>query len=184
VTWDFDQDEKGIIPEKLNGEINFDKITFHYPGATNKTLGPDLSLKIKGGESVALIGESGCGKSTCISLIQRQYHVRGLVDGAKILDKGTIMFDGRDIRELKRGWLLSKIGVVAQKPVIWNTTIWENVAYGQPNERYSIHDNTSARESQRLRVIQALKDAAAWDQFVNPNPPLKSDGTRPARGSG
>jgi len=184
TTWDFDQPEEGFVPEKLEGKIEFDNVTFFYPGAAKKTLGPGLNISVKGGDSVALVGESGCGKSTCISLVQRQYHVRGIVDGFKPLDRGEVRLDGRDIRTLRRSWVMDQIGVVAQKAIMWNTTIWENVAYGKPSERYTVHDGTPEREAQRLRVIQALKDAAAWDEFVNPNPPLRPDGTKPEPGLG
>jgi len=143
-----------------------------------------VSFAIKPGEKLGVVGESGCGKSTVISLVQRQYHVRGLVEGAKQLDRGEIKIDGRDVREFKRGWWLSQLGVVAQRPIIWNTTIWENVSYGQPSEMYAFKDDPEGRERQRQRVIQALQDASAWNEFVNPTPPLKPDGSVPAPGLG
>jgi len=73
---------------------------------------------------------------------------------------------------------------VAQRPVIWNTTILDNVVYGQPSERHVILDHTPEREAQRLRVIAALKAAAAWDEFVNPDPAARPDGTKPVPGVG
>jgi ABC-type multidrug transport system fused ATPase/permease subunit len=105
------------------------------------------------------------------------------VDGCKKRDAGTIWIDGKDIREVNRRWLAERIGVVAQKPIIWNTTILENVAYGSAAERF-IEDGTPEKEAQKQRVIKALEQAAAWNQFVNPNPPPRPDGSKPEPGLG
>jgi ABC-type multidrug transport system fused ATPase/permease subunit len=183
VTWDFDTPETGIVPEVLLGEIEFKGVQFSYPGASQKILGPNLNFKIKAGESAALVGESGCGKSTSISLVQRQYHVRGL-NGVKRpdTDQGTVFLDGVDIRKLNRHWLMERLGIVAQQSVIFNSTIYDNVTYGKAKERWLCDPHELAE--QRLRVIAALKRAAAWDEFVNPHPPLRADGSQPEPGLG
>jgi len=78
-------------------------------------------LEINSGQTVALVGHSGCGKSTCLQLLQRFYDP---------LD-GSVAVDGEDIRDLHLGWLRAQIGVVSQEPVLFNTTILENIQYGR-----------------------------------------------------
>jgi ATP-binding cassette subfamily B (MDR/TAP) protein 1 len=72
---------------------------------------------------MALVGESGCGKSTVISLVERFYDPQA----------GQVLIDGVDIRRMKLGWIRGKIGLVSQEPVLFSTTIRENIAYGMEN---------------------------------------------------
>jgi ABC-type multidrug transport system fused ATPase/permease subunit len=154
------------------GKIEFRDVCFRYPGSTEAmkpVLGPKLNFTIMPGESCAFVGESGCGKSTTISLISRDYHVGGLPEFVNPIphdprDRGTVFLDDRDIRDYDRSWLLEQIGVVAQASVIFNTTIEENVAYGQANHRF---DTPAEKAARREGVIEALRKAAAWDEFVN-----------------
>ena len=81
----------------------------------------ELNLTVKTGESVALVGSSGCGKSTIIQLVQRLY------DPAQ----GKVLLDGIDVKELNVSWLRSHIGVVGQEPVLFGTSIKENIRYGR-----------------------------------------------------
>jgi ABC-type multidrug transport system fused ATPase/permease subunit len=80
-----------------------------------------LSLKIKPGQTVALVGSSGCGKSTCIQLIQRFYDPLA----------GSVRIDGRDVRDLNISWLRTHLGVVNQEPVLFATSIIENIRFGR-----------------------------------------------------
>lgn len=80
-----------------------------------------LNLSIKRGETVALVGSSGCGKSTCIQLIQRFYDPIS----------GEITLDETNIKDLDVNWLRERIGVVGQEPVLFGTTVYENIRYGK-----------------------------------------------------
>ncbi|ODM90920.1 Bile salt export pump [Orchesella cincta] len=113
--------EEGIIPTgKSNGDIEFKNIRFSYPSRPGVTVLENLSIRVKPGQTVALVGASGCGKSTCIQLLQRLYNPV----------EGEITFDGVDIRLLNVKWLRSQMGVVGQEPVLFNTTIAENISFG------------------------------------------------------
>ena len=79
-----------------------------------------ISLKIDPGQTVALVGASGCGKSTCIQLLQRFYDPLG----------GRITIDGHDVKDLNLGWLREQIGIVSQEPCLFGVTIGENIRYG------------------------------------------------------
>lgn len=112
--------EKGLKPSELKGNIAFENVHFNYPSRTDVQVLKGLNLNINRGETVALVGSSGCGKSTTIQLIQRFYDT----------DSGRVLVDGNDIKELNVNWLRSKIGVVGQEPVLFGTTIYENIRYG------------------------------------------------------
>lgn len=112
----FDNDGKD-----LKGEVEFDNVFFRYKEDESNILN-GVSFKINAGEKVALLGPTGAGKSTIISLLMRFYEP----------DRGVIRIDGRDIKEYARPYLRSKIGVVLQKPFLFSTTIKENIAYSNP----------------------------------------------------
>ncbi|CAB3362047.1 Hypothetical predicted protein [Cloeon dipterum] len=127
------------LPE-VKGAIKFKRLRFQYPSRPDVEVLKDLSLSILPGETVALVGSSGCGKSTCVQLIQRFY------DPAD----GSVELDGRDIQTLNLNWLRSHIGVVGQEPVLFGATIKQNIRYGC---------ETASDED----IIQAAKDANAHD---------------------
>ena len=79
-----------------------------------------LNITVKPGETLALVGQSGCGKSTCIQLLERFY------DGSA----GNVMIDGERISELNVKWLRQQIGLVQQEPILFDKTIKENILYG------------------------------------------------------
>ncbi|XP_044766755.1 ATP-dependent translocase ABCB1-like [Coccinella septempunctata] len=115
--------KRGLKLKNLKGEISFDNIYFRYPARPDVKILNGLTLKIEAGESVAFVGSSGCGKSTCIQLLQRFYDPIA----------GEITIDGSDIKDLNLSWLRSKIGVVGQEPALFATTIAENIRYGKLN---------------------------------------------------
>uniref|UniRef100_A0A7M4FAJ1 Multidrug resistance protein 1-like n=1 Tax=Crocodylus porosus TaxID=8502 RepID=A0A7M4FAJ1_CROPO len=138
-------DKEGYKPERLIGEIEFKNIHFSYPSRPDIRILSGLSLKVQTGKTIALVGSSGCGKSTTIQLLQRFYDpVQGEV---------SITLDGRDIRTLNVRWLRENIGIVSQEPVLFATTIAENIRYG----REDISD---------VEIEQAAKEANAFD-FVS-----------------
>ncbi|XP_016958561.2 multidrug resistance protein homolog 49 [Drosophila biarmipes] len=115
-------DEMGSRPEKTTGHIRFEGIRFRYPARPDVEILKGLTVDVLPGQTVAFVGASGCGKSTLIQLVQRFYDP----------EAGSVKLDGRDLRTLNVGWLRSQIGVVGQEPVLFATTIGENIRYGRP----------------------------------------------------
>ena len=101
--------------------MEFKKVYFNYPSRPDVVVLNDLSLEANVGQTLALVGPSGCGKSTVIQLLQRFYNV----------GRGSVLVDGRDVKSLNLKWLRSQIGVVSQEPVLFATTIAENIRYGR-----------------------------------------------------
>nr|XP_031359707.1 ATP-binding cassette sub-family B member 5 [Lonchura striata domestica] len=132
--------KEGYKPDKIIGEIEFRNIHFSYPSRPDVKILKGLNLKVQTGKTIALVGASGCGKSTTVQLLQRFYDP----------DQGEITLDGRDIRTLNTKWLRENIGIVSQEPVLFATTIAENIRYG----RKDISD---------AEIEQAAKEANAFD---------------------
>ena len=110
-----------------SGDIIFHNVSFKYPysigenGETSKCILNGLQLKIRHGEKTALVGPSGAGKSTVLALLLRLYDV----------NEGTITIGGMNIQEIPKELLLQKIGIVNQRPILWNISIKENIRYGR-----------------------------------------------------
>ncbi|GBP95551.1 Multidrug resistance protein 1, partial [Eumeta japonica] len=113
----------GETPPRVRGEIALDDVYFNYPSRPDVKILKGLSLRVKPGETVALVGSSGCGKSTILQLVQRLYDPQS----------GSVKIDGRDIKNLNLSWLRATLGVVGQEPVLFRGTIHENIAIGTPN---------------------------------------------------
>ncbi|KAJ2954416.1 hypothetical protein O0L34_g2683 [Tuta absoluta] len=112
----------GIAPRKVLGEIVLEDVYFNYPSRPDVQVLKGFNLQIKSGECVALVGSSGCGKSTILQLLQRLYDPRS----------GSVKLDGKDVRNLNLGWLRSCLGVVGQEPVLFRGTIHDNISLGCP----------------------------------------------------
>ncbi|XP_065886141.1 ATP-dependent translocase ABCB1-like [Dysidea avara] len=115
------QSSEGLKPEKFNSDIEFENIHCTYPARSDVQVLKDLNLSVSPGQTVALVGPSGCGKSTITQLLQRFYDP----------DQGKVTVGGYDVKELNLRWLRSNIGVVSQEPVLFATTIAENIRYGR-----------------------------------------------------
>lgn len=113
-----------IIAKDIKGEIEFKNVDFSYVDPEGKTINVlnDFSLKIKPGETIAFVGETGIGKSTILKLLLRFYEIQ----------KGEILVDGIDIREYETYSLRRQIGYIQQMPVIFDDTIKNNILYGKP----------------------------------------------------
>ena len=111
----------GIAPDTTRGRIRFKNVKFAYPTRPDVPILDRFSLDIHG--TVAIVGKSGCGKSTILSLVERFYDVL----------EGTISLDGTDIRQLNVKWLRKQIGVVSQEPKLFSTTIKENIRLSCPS---------------------------------------------------
>jgi ATP-binding cassette subfamily B protein len=105
----------------INGEVIFENITFHYD--VERPILKNISLTARPGQTIAIVGSSGAGKSTISRLLYRFYDV----------DKGRILIDGQDIKEVKQNSLRAAIGIVPQDTVLFNDTIFYNISYGRPN---------------------------------------------------
>ncbi|KAG3069555.1 ABC transporter B family member 2 [Phytophthora idaei] len=118
-----EKEDEGIIPEKCEGKIEAVDVNFTYPSRPDAQILRDYNVTIEPGQTVAFAGASGGGKSTLIGLIERFYDPTS----------GTIYLDGRDVKTLNVKWLRSQIGMVSQEPVLFATTIFENIAMGGNN---------------------------------------------------
>ena len=127
--------------EVSGGEIEFDNVSFEYPDDHNRVL-HELCLKIKSGENLALVGESGGGKTTMASLIPRFYDVTS----------GAVKIDGQDIKDVTMKSLRENIGIVQQDVYLFSGTVAENIAYGKPG-------------ATREEIVHAAKLAGA-DSFI------------------
>ena len=108
----------------LRGEIEVDKIWFGY--TENENVLENVSVSIKPGEMLGIVGRSGVGKSTLINLVMRLYDVH----------RGAIRIDGVDIRDITQHSLRSQIGVVLQETFLFAGTVYENIAYAKPDATY------------------------------------------------
>ncbi|XP_071733563.1 putative ABC transporter B family member 8 [Rutidosis leptorrhynchoides] len=114
-------DTKGLIPDTIHGNIEFENVEFTYPSRANCIILKDFNLKIEAGCTIALVGASGSGKSTAIALLQRFYDA----------NSGTIRVDGLDIKKLQLKWLRSQMGLVSQEHALFGTSIKENIMFGK-----------------------------------------------------
>ncbi|KAJ4960024.1 hypothetical protein NE237_019934 [Protea cynaroides] len=108
---------------EVNGNIEFKDVTFSYPSRPDVVIFRDFSIYFPAGKTVAVVGGSGSGKSTVVSLIERFYDP----------NQGQVLLDNVDIRTLQLKWLRDQIGLVNQEPALFATTILENILYGKPD---------------------------------------------------
>ncbi|XP_014454952.2 bile salt export pump [Alligator mississippiensis] len=136
--------ENGYKLDKVKGEIEFHNVTFYYPSRPEVKILDNLNMVIKSGETTAFVGPSGAGKSTAVQLIQRFYDP----------SEGMVTLDGHDIRSLNIRWLRSQIGIVEQEPVLFATTIAENIRYGRD-------------EATMEDIIKAAREANAYNFIMD-----------------
>ncbi len=132
---------------ELTGEIAFQDVYFEYPSRPDMPVLNGISMKIGKGEKVALVGQSGAGKSTIASLILRYYDVQN----------GTILADDRDISTLNITAYRENIGIVPQEVLLFGGTIYENIQYGNPEATREMIEE-AARLSHSLEFIQSFPD--------------------------
>uniref|UniRef100_A0AAR2KZ58 Bile salt export pump n=1 Tax=Pygocentrus nattereri TaxID=42514 RepID=A0AAR2KZ58_PYGNA len=136
--------EDGHKLERVKGDIEFHGVEFNYPSRPDVKILDDLNLVVKAGETTAFVGPSGSGKSTALQLIQRFYDPK----------HGMVTLDDHDIRSLNIQWLRSLIGIVEQEPVLFATTISENIRFGRTGVTME-------------EIIQASKDANAYNFIMD-----------------
>ncbi|QSS63796.1 multidrug resistance protein [Histoplasma capsulatum] len=139
----------GLRPTDLNGDIEIKDVHFSYPSRASFPVLCGLDLHIPAGKTTALVGHSGCGKSTIIALLERWYNP----------SSGTLTLDGRNIDQLNLHWLRTKIRLVQQEPVLFNGTVFQNVCHGLVGT-----EAADIPESEKMEhVINACKLANAHD---------------------
>ena len=116
-----DPNENGVTETETKGYLEFDNVTFAYPGETESPVLHNISFKAKPGETIAFIGSTGSGKSSLVQLIPRFYDVT----------LGKILVDGVDVRDFNVKALRHKIGFIPQKALLFSGTIAENLRYGK-----------------------------------------------------
>lgn len=139
--------EDGLKPDSLTGQISFKNVHFSYPKRKQVKVLNGLDLDVNVGQTVALVGSSGCGKSTTVQLIQRFYDP----------DSGYVSLDGHNLCDLNVRWLRENIGVVSQEPVLFSASIGDNIRYG--NIQASMEDViVAAKEANAHEFVTALPD--------------------------
>ncbi len=135
-----------VLSDQVSGQLELDAISFYYPSRPERAAIDNLSISLPAGTSLALVGSSGAGKSTLVDLILRYYDVQ----------QGAIRFDGVDIRQLDPKHLREHIAIVPQQPVLFSSTVLENIRYGRPD--------ASDEE------VRAAAQAAYADEFIDKLP--------------
>lgn len=135
--------------EKLNGDIEFVDVSFHYPDGEETVL-DHFNLKIPQGSNVAIVGETGAGKSTLVNLVCRFYEPTS----------GKVLIDGRDARDRSQLWLHSNIGYVLQTPHLFSGTVLDNLRYAKP-------DATDEEIDSALRRVSADEVVARMENGIN-----------------
>ncbi|KAJ2512672.1 hypothetical protein GGI11_004661, partial [Coemansia sp. RSA 2049] len=143
--------ETGKKVDKIRGDIHFRDIHFTYPSRPDVPILKGFNVEIRPGQKVALVGESGCGKSTMIGLIERFYDP----------ESGDVIIDGANIKDYNIGSLRQRIGIVTQEPVLFSTSIKQNIRWGAVDPE----NNPPSDEE----VIEAAKAANAHD-FISQLP--------------
>ncbi|KPP77229.1 multidrug resistance protein 1-like, partial [Scleropages formosus] len=138
---------EGYKLDSVKGDIEFKNVHFSYPSRKEIKILKGVNLMIPNGKTIALVGASGCGKSTTIQLLQRFYDP----------DAGEITLDGHDIRTLNVKWLREHIGIVSQEPILFGTTIAENIRYGREDATDEDIER-AVREANAYEFISRLPD--------------------------
>lgn len=138
---DVEEKENALELAEIEGKVEFDRVSFRYVGGQEPVL-RDLSFTAQPGETIAVLGQTGAGKSSIINLIPRFYDVTS----------GRVLIDGQDIRDLSLDSLRRQIGIVLQETNLFSGSIAENIAYGRP-------------DAERKQIVEAAQ-AAQIDDFI------------------
>jgi ATP-binding cassette, subfamily B (MDR/TAP), member 1 len=114
-------DPTGKQLEDIKGDVDLKDVYFSYPARPEQHIFDGFSLHVSSGTTMAIVGESGSGKSTVISLVQRFYDPHA----------GEVLIDGVNIKTLRLDWIRGKISLVSQEPLLFMTSIKENITYGK-----------------------------------------------------
>jgi ATP-binding cassette subfamily B multidrug efflux pump len=118
-----DAPDAAALPEPVMGRIVFENVDFHYNGNGDESVLEGIDLVAESGETVAILGATGSGKSTLINLVPRFYDT----------SSGRVLIDGVDVRQIKEDSLLAHIGIVSQETILFSGTVRDNIRYGRPD---------------------------------------------------
>jgi ATP-binding cassette subfamily B multidrug efflux pump len=132
------------LPEHFQGKVEFKDVSFHYNGSSDQTVLDKVNVTAAPGETVAILGATGAGKTSLVDLIPRFYDVSG----------GQVLVDGLDVRQVQEDSLLSQIAIVPQETILFTGTVRDNIRYGRP-------------EASDAEVVAAAKAAQAHDFIMS-----------------
>ncbi|KAJ2031442.1 hypothetical protein H4S03_006625 [Coemansia sp. S3946] len=138
--------EAGLSADGISGEIELTNVSFRYPTRPDVQVLDGFSIRVRAGQKVALVGESGCGKSTMIGLVERFYDV----------ESGEVKIDGVNVREYNVRSLRQQVGVIMQMPILFGYSIYQNIVWGATGEPPT-----------REQVERACRDANAHDFIMD-----------------
>ncbi|WP_062560318.1 ABC transporter transmembrane domain-containing protein [Paracoccus aminovorans] len=153
------------LPRPVRGAIGFDDVTFHYPSRPDRSALEGITLDIAPGETVALVGPSGAGKTTVIQLLLRFWDP----------DAGTVSIDGIDLRSMARADFRQAIALVPQDPVIFAATARENIRFGRP-EASDAEVEAAARAAHADEFLALLPEG--YDSYVGERGVMLSGGQK------
>jgi ATP-binding cassette, subfamily B, bacterial len=138
------------LPRPAQGAVSFDEVSFRYPTRPEQLALDRFDLSVAAGETVAIVGPSGAGKTTVFGLLLRFYDP----------EKGAIRLDGVDIRDLRLAELRRALAIVPQEPVLFTATVADNIRYGQPDAS-DAEVRAAAEAASALSFIEALPQGMA-----------------------
>lgn len=147
----------GEKPE-IKGNIIFNSVSFSYPGEEKPVL-EDISFEIKKGETLAILGATGAGKSSLVHLLARLYEY----------DKGSITVDGHELNTIDKGWIRSNVGLVLQEPFLYGKTIMENIKLARPDisDEYAKHYSRVAALDSEIQSFESGYDTLVGERGVS-----------------
>uniref|UniRef100_A0A8C9E5Z1 Phosphatidylcholine translocator ABCB4 n=1 Tax=Phocoena sinus TaxID=42100 RepID=A0A8C9E5Z1_PHOSS len=141
--------EEGLRPDKFEGNVTLNEVVFNYPTRPNVPVLQGLSLEVKKGQTLALVGSSGCGKSTVVQLLERFYDPLA----------GTVLLDGQEAKKLNVQWLRAQLGIVSQEPILFDCSIADNIAYGDNSRSVKMPEIVSAAKAANIHpFIETLPE--------------------------
>ena len=143
--WESESKEK-IADKDFDPTIVFNSLEFKYPSRPDAPVLQNLSLIVKKGQRVALVGSSGCGKSTITQLLERFYDA----------DAGEVKISNLDVKNADLNWLRSQIGIVSQEPILFDGTIAENIAYGDNSRQVTTEEIMKAANQANIHSFITL----------------------------
>lgn len=133
-------DTSGLKPETCNALVQFQRVRFNYPTRPEVEVLRNVDLTVRSGQFIALVGSSGCGKTTIVQLLERFYDVH----------KGTVTLDNHKVADLNVKWLRSRMAIVTQDPILFGTSIADNIAYGDNSREVSMEDVITAAKGANI----------------------------------
>ena len=155
------QDAPGAstLPASTRPRVVFENVGFHYNGSTDTTVLEGINLTVEPGQTVAILGATGAGKSTLINLIPRFYDA----------SEGRILIDGVDIRQVRQDSLLAQVGIVPQETVLFSGTVRDNIRYGRPeaSDEEVVAASKAAQAHEFILDMEAGYDTHVEERGVN-----------------